>query len=320
MAHTARHLRLGAAGELAAAPLSFLLYRATRLLVQRLVQLDSRRHATRPARWQTLDGSAVARPFNLLALMTSAPRWNTHALIALAGPLPVRRTLRIHAGIAATSAPSWSLVVHAEPTHRIAASIGSANTPSQGSWRSVDLPPGRYRLALRYYRCGDHVVLPAIEVDGVPVVDPFTVPADTNDFYHDLYHGLGTGSRLLYLCLHSYACTMLRYRRWLPHSFVEREYLPAGNPQTTFRYGFWPFGTRLDIDLADGLLANHDVYLTAYNRASFPIMWYPLTDSGHTTAPNPVSGSYLIRVHRTTPDPSAGEREPVRVRVSRRAD
>ena len=58
---------------------------------ERTVRLsNSRVHPAQATTWRTLDGPAVSRPFNLLALMTSAPRWNTHALIALAGPLHIQ--------------------------------------------------------------------------------------------------------------------------------------------------------------------------------------------------------------------------------------
>jgi hypothetical protein len=311
MAHPTTNGRLAAVGGVVLAPFSFLLYRTTRFVVQRLVQLQGFRPAAGAARWQTLDGHAMRKPLHRLALMTSAPRWNTHALIAITGPLQVRRTLRIDAATAATSAASWTVVVHAEPAHRIVASVGSLDGSGEDPWRSVDLPSGTYRLALRYYRWSEPVVLPAVEVDDAPAVDPVAIPADTNTFYHDL----SRHSNLLYLCLHSYVCTLLRHRRWFPRSFVAREYLPAGNPQTTFRYGFLPAGSWLTIELDDELLQTHDAYFTAYNRASFPILWFPLTEKRHTTPPSPVTGSYLIRIHARTPTPQACGRDQVHIRV-----
>ncbi len=288
---SASHGRLWATLEIALAPFSFLLYRLTRFPVQRLVQRDSRRHSAQAARWQALDGAAVHKPLNMLALMTSAPRWNTHALIALAGPLQVRRTITIDAATASASADSWTVVVHAEPAHRIVASLGSLDA-SGSPWRSIDLPPGSYRLALRYYHWSEPVTLPAVEVDGEPAVPAAPIRGDINDFYRDL----SKGRHVFYRCLHSYVCTLLRHRRWFPASFVAREYLPAGNPRTTFSYGYLAEGTSLDIDL-DGLLPSHDAYFTAYDRASLPVMSYPLTENWHSTPPSTATGSYLIRLH-----------------------
>ena len=288
--------RLAAAGDIALAPLSFVFYRVNRLVMRRLVQLHERTHPAQATTWRTLDGPAVSKPFNLLALMTSAPRWNTHALIALGGPLHVQHTVRISTATAAQSAEAWTIVVHAEPAHNIVASIGSLDASSDEPWRAIELPPGTYRLALRYYRWHESAQLPAVEIDGVPALGPLAVPAGNNDFYDDL----SGRSSFLYLLLHSYVCTLLRHRRWFPRSFVEREYLPAGNPQTTFYYGFLQAGTSLLIELDAGLLLTHDVYFTAYNRASFPVRWYPLTESRHTTPAALATGSYLIRVHAKT--------------------
>jgi Family of unknown function (DUF6208) len=303
--------RMTVLGEIVLAPLSFLFYRVTRFGMQRLVQLHDRAHPAQATTWQTLDGPAVARPFNLLALMTSAPRWNTHALIALAGPVLVQRTVSIHTAMAAKSAAAWTMVVHAEPAHRIVASIGSADTIDAEPWRTIELPPGTYRLALRYYRWSESAELPAVKIDGMPVLRPLAVPVGNNDFYHDL----ARRSTFVYLFLHSYVCTLLRYRRWFPRSFVEREYLPAGNPQTTFHCGFLPAGARLVIELDAALLRTHDVYLTAYNRASFPVLWYPLTQVRHATPRMPATGSYLIRVHAKTSAQRPEEAGTVRIHV-----
>ncbi len=309
----ASHGRLWATLEITLAPFSLLLYRLIRFPVQRLVQRDSRRHSAQATRWQPLDGPAVHKPLNMLALMTSAPRWNTHALIALAGPLQVRHTVTIEVATASASADSWTVVVHAEPAHRIVASLGSPDASGYPS-RSISLPPGSYRLALRYYHWSEPVTLPAVAVDGEPAVPAAPLRADTNDFYQDL----GKGRHTFYLCLHSYVCTLLRYRRWFPASFVAREYLPAGNPRTTFSYGYLAAGTSLDIDLR-GLLPTHDAYFTAYNRASLPVVSYPLTENKHITAPSAVTGSYLIRLHaKATPRP-AGEPAAIKVRLRRGA-
>jgi Family of unknown function (DUF6208) len=303
--------RLTAAGEIALAPLSFAFHRVTRFSMRRLVQLHERAHPAQAARWRILDGPAVSKPFNLLALMTSAPRWNTHALIALGGPLHVKHAISIGTATAAKSAEAWTIVVHAEPAHDIVASIGSLDVISEEPWRAIELPPGTYRLALRYYRWSESAELPAVQIDDEPALGPLAVLAGNNDFYQDL----AGRSSFLYLFLHSYVCTLLRYRRWFPRSFVEREYLPAGNPQTTFHYGFLQAGTSLLIELDAGLLHTHDVYFTAYNRASFPVLWYPLTETRHTTPAALATGSYLIRVHAKTSAQDSDEGGTARIHV-----
>jgi hypothetical protein len=144
--------------------------------------------------------------------MTSAPRWNTHAIIALARPLRIQHGLRIHTAPADAAARSWTVVVHHEPSHRIVASVGSLDTRRDGSWHAIDLPPGRHRLALRYYQWSAPVDLPAVEVDGTLAVPERRIPSSTNDFYRDL----ASHSGVWYPCQHSYLRTLLRLCRWLP--------------------------------------------------------------------------------------------------------
>lgn len=298
--------RLATAGETVLAPASFLLLRLARLGVRQALRVRDRPGTGPATAWRILDAAMVREPFHLLALMTTAPRWNTHALIALAGPLRVERGLRIHAATAARSAPAWTVVVHAEPDLRIVASTGSLDSAAAVPWQAVELPPGRYRLVLRYYRWSGRAELPAVAVDGVPTVESQRIPAGANDFYHDL----ARRRSILYSWMHSYVRVLLRYRRWLPRSFVEREYLPAGNPQTTFSYGLLEAGTRLTIRTHNGLHDTHDAYFTGYNRASLPVLWYPLTEPEHVIPHVPVNGSYLIRVHPRTPAPSPAGPEP----------
>jgi hypothetical protein len=103
---------------------------------------------------------------------------------------------------------------------------------------------------------------------------------------------------LFYLCLHYYVFHALDHRDWLPAAFVEREFLPAGNPQTRFRFGAVRRGQSITLTLAPALLATHAVFFTLYNRHSFPVTWYPIADEHHTTAPCACAGFYLVRIQQ----------------------
>ena len=310
-AGTAAVKRLMDAGEIALSPLSFLLYKTTRFGVQHITKHQARKVAPTAARWLILDGQAIEKPLELVVPMTLGPRWNTHALVALAGPLQVERSLRINVATAGKSAGPWAVVVHELPAYRAVANIGSLRPAGEEPWQEVKLGPGTYRLALRYYHWHDGSELPAVEVDDAPAVPALAVPADVNDFYHSL----SKRSNFFYLCMHSYVSTLLRYRHWVPASFVKREYLPAGNSQTEFHYGFLPARTSLAVELDPGLLETHDVFFTAYNRASFHLLWYPIRESNHTSRPIMVNCTYLIRVQAKTPAQEAGGRDRIRVRV-----
>jgi len=298
--------------EIPLAVLSFLFYKIVRLLVHQVVQAQAIVNKKQAGRWRVLDARSLRAPLNLLALMTSAPRWNTHAIIAVAGPFKVQRSCKLCAASAARSATSWTVVAHASPGHRMVASVGSLGAPHQEPWQAMPLEPGRYRLALRYYHWSEHVELPAVEVDGVEVIPATALEAHTNDFYHDLIRR----NNFFYLCLHYYVGVLLRYQQWLPQSFVKREYLPAGNPQTEFYYGFLRANESLVFALHPQLLQTHDVYLTLYNRASFPLLWYPLREGEHTTPPSPSDGSYLVRIHQKVTSQEPFDHDWVQIRVS----
>ena len=303
--------RFDFAWEIPLALMSFVFYRITRFCVQRLIHLSAIVSTAQSRRWRVFCAQEARSPLNLLAVMTSGPRLNTHAIVATVGPLHVKRTLRIHVVAAARSAMSWTVVVYTAPSHRTVASIGSLGTPRCEPWQTITLPPGRYRLALRYYQWSDRVELPAVAVDGIEAVPARVVPANVNDFYNDL----GKRSNFLYLCLHYYAGTLLRYRTLLPRSLVEREYLPVGNPETTFYYGFLSSREALALDLDARLLKTHDVYFTLYNLASFPVQWYALTKRQHITSPSACDGTYLIRVHRRAQSPEPFAYDSVRMRI-----
>ena len=112
-------------------------------------------------------------------------------------------------------------------------------------------------------------MLPAVLVDGQPGLALLEMPADLNTFYADL----ARRRSVFYFLLHYYVWVLLRYAAYLPQKWVEREYLPVGNPGTHFLYGHVYKGDRISVEMDPELLGTHDVYLTVYSRASFPLMW-----------------------------------------------
>ncbi len=162
-----------------------------------------------------------------------------------------------------------------------------------GVKNKIDLPPGRYTLVLRYYGWNGEPRLPAIEVDGVQVVDTTPLSPDTNDFYNNLSARTG----FYYLCLHFDVSVIPRYRQNLPAGFVRREYLPVGNPESSFFYGPLESGQRLSVASVLPLLPDYRLDFTVYNRASFPVFWCSVDGSAAECDAVKGGAHYLIRAH-----------------------
>lgn len=282
---------------------SFGFYHVNKTLLTGVQRMFFRLAAKRSTQWRLLSGEALRRPLALPIVMTTGPRWNPHAIIAAAGPLTVKRTLKIDANAARSSAKAWTAVVNAFPGFGTVASLGSA---SGGSER-LELAPGRYTVVLRYYEWNGSARLPSIEVDENQIVAAADVPAAVNDFYEKLRGRTG----FYYLCLHYYISVILRYEKHLSGRFVRAEYLPVGNPETEFFYGALKPGERLNMAALRPLLGQHRLYVTVYNRASFPLYWAKIDQSMFDQSAKRLDAAqldaveggayYLIRAHRFTP-------------------
>ena len=303
---TRRSARLSPVLEIPLAIASLLFYRLMRSLMRPLIVLNARRNPSRTRQWSVLSGESLNNKLVLPGIMTTGPRWNTHAIIAAAGPFDILRSIAFDTEAALGSAESWTIVVYTFPDQRTAGHIGSRDAPFADRWVERNLPEGRYTLALRYYRWAVEPRLPALQVDGAPVVPELRVTTDNNAFYAELGHRRGT----YYRWLHYYVFTMLRFRHRLPRPFVERELLPMGNPETQFRYGILYCGERLRVDATPDLLADHDVYVTVYTRDSFPSYWGQVKPTTYTTPPVTEDSFYLVRINSRRPGSPApiGER------------
>ena len=117
----------------------------------------------------------------------------------------------------------------------------------------------------------------------------------------DIYATVRGQNRFLFRALSSYIYPMLRLRRRLPSEWVRRQYLPVGNPETTFVFDAVERGERLRISIPPDVLQTHRVMFTAYNRASFPTLWFRIMDAETQTEAMPSQGFWLLRLHPMIP-------------------
>ncbi len=288
-----RH-QLSLLGEIPLAILSFFFYKLMKFVIGNLYIIYLYFNQEKARQWRVLSAETLKTPLSLPVLMTKGPRWNTHAIIGTLGPFSVNSSISLDRESADMSAKSWFAVVYSFPDYQTIGNISSDSSKPEDQWSSLSLKPGKYTLGLRYYKWSEKVCFPSVKVDEVKIVNSQECPTDVNNFYHSLINR----KNWFYSSLHYYIFTLLQWQKWFPQSLVRREYLPVGAPDTEFFYGALPRGEILQVEVSPVVLACHDVYLTLYDRSSFPVSWWQQQTETHKTAPIASNGFYLIRVRK----------------------
>jgi hypothetical protein len=297
------------------AAISMVFYKTSGTLFRAAMQRHNKKHPETVRQWRVLSGEMMKMPIALPAVMTTGPRWNTHAIVATAGPLAVTRSLAIDPSCALRSARSWSVVVCTFPGMKTVTHVGSASlegNDESGRLPAIELGPGSYWLALRYYHWSGDPELPSVRVDGSDFVPSVHVSPAGNDFYKEL----PSRSGFVYLAMHYHMWVLLRYRELFPPAFVTRQYLPLGNPDTEFYFGCADSNESIHIDVQPAVYSTHNVFLTVYSRASFPVLSKQIIRE-HDDARPGIPCTWLIRVQRCLPGHMEFRREAVKVRNER---
>ncbi len=301
--------------EIPLATLSLLLYRIMRAIFSRLYRFSLSRKSEAELQWRVLSTNTIENvPFALPVIMTTGPRWNTHAVIGTLGPFQVSQSLELDINKIQQSAQSWVVVVYAFPSFETVQSLDSHRFRQEVSeaepWVTIDVPPGRYTLGVRYYDRAETITYPSVRLDGERLLKPFLADPKTNDFYHQLKD---YPKKRFYLALHYYSYVLLKYRRHLSSAWVTREYLPVGAPDTKFFYGGLNKGQTLSVALEPEVLEQFDFYLTLYDWSSFPMGWQRITKPSYSVVA-PHNGSYAFRVRPKNHIPTGtwpGETTPI---------
>ncbi len=242
--------------------------------------------------WRLIEQNLVKSALNRAVLITKAPRWNTHAIIGTLGPFSVQESISFDLKSASNSAQSWIAIIYSFPGYKTITSLESTKIDVDKDWESITLKPGKYTIGLRYYNWSDSLSLPAIKVDGAEFVNSQSISPKTNQFYHKLIKY----KNWFYLWLHYYMYTILRWRKYIPESFITKEYLPVGATDTKFFYDYLDENQTLQVEVDEFSLANYDIYITLYDRCSLPVTWFQLKELKQISEPLDNKGYYLIRV------------------------
>lgn len=278
--------------EIPLALLSFVFYKVMKLIIGNLFIVYLAIAKSKASQWRILSQETIDSPLSLPVLMTKGPRWNTHAVIGTLGPFTVKDTISLDIETANNSSLSWIAVVYSFPGYKTITSIESDKINTDNKWYELKLKPGKYSLGVRYYNRLDSISYPAVKIDDRLFVDSCNVPSNVNDYYHSLIER----KNWFYSSLHYYIFTILKLRNWLPESFVRKEYLPVGAPDTYFIYNYLTEKQALKIDIDTSIVNNFDIYFTLYDRSSLPLSWYVIKSEQYSHPSPHKNGFYLLRI------------------------
>lgn len=271
---------------------SFIFYHFWRYLFKRIYYFYFLIYKEECEKWRPFNEELLSEFGALPMLMTSAPRWNPHAIIARIGPLAVEEFLQIHTGIIQSCAKACSIVIYGFPRHRTITYLGTSSKNEMGEWETINLKSGKYEVGIRYYDTTETIVLPQIKIDGKKSIPQIEAKV-SNEFYKSLIKR----NNIFYKFLHYYMYHLIEYKKWFPKRFVESEFLPMGNPETKFYYGIFRKGQSLGLKIKYDLLKEYTVGLALLVRESFPVEWYNIKDEEKTISNIPYDGFYVIRIH-----------------------
>ncbi|NET58870.1 MAG: hypothetical protein F6K47_22785 [Symploca sp. SIO2E6] len=251
---------------------------------------------TKVYQWRLFSEELLKLPLVLPYILTTGPRWNTHAIIATTEAFPVKESLKIDVSSCVASAQSWSIGIYSFPSRKPVKYIASHEPQFQEQWQELKLEPGKYNLILRYYNWHDEVSLPAINVDSNQIINTESVNSSDINSYFNYLPKLTARDNIFYRGLNYYIFTILVCQKWLPKEWVRKQYLPVGDPNNEFVYGVIYKAYSLTLKLNPLLLTNYDVYLSTYNRSSLPITFCQIYTEKYTTSVMETDGFYLVRL------------------------
>ncbi|MGK7921459.1 MAG: DUF6208 family protein [Trichodesmium sp.] len=273
--------------------LSLIFFKSVRLSLRTLVSMTTNSNKKKVDKWLVFSEELLKKPLVLSSLLTTGPRWNPHVIAAGAGPFALKESLAIEISSCVASAQLWSIGIYKFPEAKAVKYIASDSSNLQEQWHELKLEPGKYTLGLRYYNWYDQVSLPGINVDGNLIINSESVDGNNVNNYFD---NLIERDNTFYRFLNYYIFTLLLCQKWLPQEWVRKEYLPVGDPNNEFFYGFIYKDYSLSLKLNSLLLANYDVYLTIYNRSSLPIIYSQINTEKYTTSTMATDSFYLLRL------------------------
>ncbi|MBE7172401.1 MAG: hypothetical protein INR73_17570 [Williamsia sp.] len=237
-------------------------------------------------------------------IMLNAPRWNTHALIASAGPLHIADHAMIDLSGIQAACKSWTLAFYKQPANKCHKVVSPL---AEGSWTEpFYVSKGDYVIVLRLYEEKYPLELPGIVVDeGRIHISKRVLTARQEYIPEKILHKRGA----FYDLIHHYLFYAFKHGSHAADHRIRNEYLPVGNPETIFRFGYLPQYGGIRVQAADNISGSTLMYITFFNKSSFPVFSQKIAmlNNVYRSPPATTEGTYLIRIvplHRGVSDSS----------------
>ena len=241
-------------------------------------------HCNQHVVWQPLSTWLSKGKNNLLAMMMMmGPRWNCNATLAISDMFYVTDSIDFDLAQANASAKFWTAVVY-NMDFKTIAHLGSGETDADGK---LVLTPGHYFIAIRYYETATKSFFPRVVIDNDASI-PARDNAEERVRYEEYLGMLSHYRSFLFLAMHYHAYAFLKTRHWLNADWVNKTYLPVGNPETQFTYGTVKKGQKIRVSSIE--YPHKRTYISVYNKASLPIYWSELAEQ-QLTPPIAISGN-----------------------------
>lgn len=235
----------------------------------------------------------LSNPVGIPYAMFNAPRWNTHAFIASIGPISIEKNIKLDFSEINKHCSSWTFIVYRIPKNKTCKVLTSISIDKLQN--HIHLEKGKYSLVFRCYEVSYPLVLPAIEIDeGKFYVEKRTVSQSVPVFPESIINR----KSLFYTFVHYYLHFTFKNSVLTNNQFLEREYLPVGNPETTYKFGYFQTNQALAFQFNTSE-KDYLAYMTCYNTSSFPIFTEKIelsSDSEYHIPEFDCDGTYLIRL------------------------
>ena len=272
--------------RLALSLLSWLLFRTLSWLIRSALRVGRLLTRPRSSRWIGFS-EVVAKPIGIPFLIVTAPRWNCHATIAITDSFQIKNKISLNTESAFQNSEAFSFVLY--PERGAAFSIASHLGPRDEI--ALTVAPGSYRIGARYYGSAEDPTFPEVLADGEVALESVCLKGETSRYQKQL-ESIRDRRHWPSAWLHYYVYQMLQWR-FLGEAFLKKEFVPVGNPDTGFEYGFLKAGQELTVKTGDEYYPVC-VFVTIYNRHSFPVKWEEVKHSPHHEQCLQ-DGFYLIR-------------------------